>query len=60
VRSEVNKLLLLYKNKQQHVDQKVAEIDKLNSIINVVERDMVRLKKQYEQAVEERCVCACH
>jgi len=32
----------------------VAEIDKLNSIINVVERDMVRLKKQYEQAVEER------
>jgi hypothetical protein len=32
----------------------VAEIDKLNSIINAVERDMVRLKKQYEQAVEER------
>ena len=54
VRSDVNKLLLLYKEKQQLVDQKVAEIDKLNSIINIVERDMVRLKKQYEQAVEER------
>jgi len=54
VRSEVNKLLFVYKEKQQLVDQKIAEIDKLNSIINVVERDMVRLKKQYEQAVEER------
>jgi chromosome segregation ATPase len=54
VRSEVNKLLLLYKDKQELVDQKVSEIDKLNSIINMVERDMVRLKKQYEQAVEER------
>jgi len=54
VRSEVNKLLFLYKDKQQTVDQKISEIDKLNSIINVVEKDMVRLKKQYEQAVEER------
>ena len=54
IRSEVNKLLFVYKEKQQLVDQKIAEIDKLNSIINVVERDMVRLKKQYEQAVEER------
>ena len=54
VRSDVNKLLLQYKDKQHLVDQKVAEIDKLNSIINLVERDMVRLKKQYEQAVEER------
>mmetsp|Transcript_40290 Transcript_40290/g.95676 ORF Transcript_40290/g.95676 Transcript_40290/m.95676 type:complete len:921 (-) Transcript_40290:204-2966(-) len=54
VRSEVNKLLFVYKEKQQLVDQKIAEIEKLNSIINVVERDMVRLKKQYEQAVEER------
>lgn len=54
IRSEVNKLLFVYKEKQQLVDQKIAEIDKLNSIINVVERDMVRLKKQYEQVTSWR------
>jgi len=54
VRSDVNKLIFSYKEKQQLIDQKISEIDKLNSVINVVERDMVRLKKQYEQAVEER------
>jgi hypothetical protein len=36
------------------VDQQIAEIDKLNSIINGIEREMLRLKRQYEMAVEQR------
>ena len=54
VRSDVNKLVFSYKETQTVIDQKISEIDKLNTVINVVERDMVRLKKQYETAVEER------
>ena len=36
------------------VDQLVAEIDNLNALINGVEQEMLRLKKRYEVAVEER------
>ncbi len=57
-------MLFVYKEKQQIIDQKVSEIDKLNSIINVVEKDMIRLKKQYEQVQSMYvcmyvCMCVC-
>lgn len=29
------------------VDQQIAEIDKLNSVISLVEKEMVRVKKMY-------------
>mmetsp|Transcript_32657 Transcript_32657/g.90032 ORF Transcript_32657/g.90032 Transcript_32657/m.90032 type:complete len:927 (-) Transcript_32657:156-2936(-) len=38
----------------EQVGQYVIEIDKLNSIINSIEREMVILRKKYEQAVERR------
>ncbi|CAK0858055.1 unnamed protein product, partial [Prorocentrum cordatum] len=38
----------------ERVEQYVIEIDKLNSIINSVEREMVSLRRKYEQAVERR------
>merc|ERR1711907_800393 len=38
----------------EQVDQYVNEIDKLNSIINSIEREMVLLRRRYEQAVETR------
>lgn len=36
------------------MDEEIAEIDKLNAIINGVEREMLRLKKQYETVVDAR------
>eukprot|EP00922_Rhytidocystis_sp_ex-Travisia-forbesii_P030641 GHVS01045236.1.p1 GENE.GHVS01045236.1~~GHVS01045236.1.p1 ORF type:complete len:792 (+),score=129.65 GHVS01045236.1:192-2567(+) len=36
------------------VEQHILEIDKLNSIINVIEKEMVQLKRSYEIAVEAR------
>ena len=42
------------------VDQQIAEIDKLNSIINGIEREMLRLKRQYEMAVEQRNYTGTH
>merc|ERR1719199_1357909 len=36
------------------VEQQIVEIDKLNSIINSMETEMLKLKKQYELAVETR------
>merc|ERR1719401_407098 len=38
----------------EQVEQYVIEIDKLNSIINSVEKEMVILRRKYEQAVETR------
>jgi len=38
----------------EHVSQFVIEIDKLNLIINTIEREMVVLKRAYEKAVEAR------
>merc|ERR1719181_992960 len=38
----------------EQVEQYVIEIDKLNSIINAIEKEMVVLRRKYEQAVETR------
>merc|ERR1711988_1924529 len=38
----------------EQVEQFVIEIDKLNSIINAIEKEMVILRRKYEQAVETR------
>merc|ERR1719482_357456 len=38
----------------EQVEQYVIEIDKLNLIINTIEREMVVLKRAYEKAVEAR------
>jgi len=54
LRAEANRVLFAYREKQEVVDQQIAEIDKLNSIINNVEKEMVRVKRMYEVAVEER------
>merc|ERR1719183_3459262 len=38
----------------EQVEQYVIEIDKLHSIINSIEKEMMVLKRKYEQAVETR------
>jgi len=38
----------------EQVEQYVIEIDKLNSIINSIEKEMIILRRKYEQAVEMR------
>jgi len=54
LRLETNKSQAEYKKKQEIVDQQITEIEKLNSIINGLERDMLRLKATYETSVEAR------
>ena len=53
-RVEQNRNITLEKESKGRVDQLVAEIDNLNALINGVEQEMLRLKKRYEVAVEER------
>ena len=36
---------MLFKKKQAAVDEQIAEIDKLNAVINAAERDMLKLRK---------------
>jgi hypothetical protein len=54
LRMETNKNQEIYRKKQEQVEQQIVEIDKLNSIINIMEKEMLQLKKQYEVAVEAR------
>lgn len=53
-RHDTNKSQAIYQERQTQVEKQIVEIDKLNSIINGMEKAMVRLKKQYEAAVENR------
>ena len=36
---------MMFKKKQSAVDEQIAEIDKLNAVINAAERDMLKLRK---------------
>jgi hypothetical protein len=39
---------------QVTVDEQIAQIDTLSNIINSAEREMLRLRKAYENAIEAR------
>jgi len=54
LRATSNKSSQVYAERQLQVEQQILEIDKLSSIIDGLERDMHRLKLQYEAAVEVR------
>ena len=54
LRLELNKSQQEYRRKQESVQQQIEEVKTLNSIINGLEREMLRLKRQYEEAVEKR------
>lgn len=48
LRAKLNKLGVVMRERQNKVDEQIAEIDKHNAIINTTEKDMLRLRKQYE------------
>ena len=54
LRQDMNRLLSEYRSKQGSVEQQIMEIDKLNVVINNLEKDMLDLKGKYEKSVEER------
>lgn len=56
LRQDMNRLLSEYRSKQGMVEQLIQEIDKLNIVINNLEKDMLDIKSKYERAVEERNV----
>lgn len=56
----MNKLLAEYRQKQNIVEQQIQEIDKLNLVINNLEKQMLELKSHYERAVEDRNITGTH
>ena len=54
LRTDTNKAVYTSRQKQDEVDKQIAQIDKLNSIINSAEEEMLQLKRMYELAVEDR------
>jgi len=56
LRMELNRTLASFREKQDNVDKQIAEVDRLNSLISNYEREMLRLKKEYETQIERRNV----
>lgn len=54
LRLDANKATLVYKEQQSAVEKQILSIDKLNTIINGLEKGMMELKTEYESAVESR------
>ncbi|EFJ42885.1 coiled-coil protein required for normal flagellar motility [Volvox carteri f. nagariensis] len=54
LRVELGRLGMVFRDKQTVVDEQISEVDKLNAIINGCEKEMLRLKKQYELVIEAR------
>eukprot|EP00201_Polytomella_parva_P001317 CAMPEP_0175082736 /NCGR_PEP_ID=MMETSP0052_2-20121109/26931_1 /TAXON_ID=51329 ORGANISM="Polytomella parva, Strain SAG 63-3" /NCGR_SAMPLE_ID=MMETSP0052_2 /ASSEMBLY_ACC=CAM_ASM_000194 /LENGTH=874 /DNA_ID=CAMNT_0016353985 /DNA_START=29 /DNA_END=2653 /DNA_ORIENTATION=- len=54
LRTELGKMAVTFRDKQSAVDKQISEIDKLNAIINTMEKEMIKLKKQYEIVIEAR------
>ena len=51
LQAELNKCAVVFRTKQDALDEQIAEIDKLNAIINGYEKQMLSLKRQYETQV---------
>ena len=56
LRQDMNSFLSEYRQKQSTVEQQIQEIDKLNVVINTLEKEMLDLKGSYEKAIEDRNV----
>lgn len=54
IRTEINKIDYAVKQKESFVTQQLNEINKLNVIINSLEKDMIELKQKYEIVCESR------
>ena len=54
IRTEINKIDYAVKQKESFVTQQLNEINKLNVIINSLEKDMIDLKQKYEIVCESR------
>eukprot|EP00762_Andalucia_godoyi_P001761 ANDGO_07059.mRNA.1 Cilia- and flagella-associated protein 58 len=54
LRSEANKLLVIYRQRKSVLDEQLANIERLHSLIENAEEDMLRLKQSYERAVADR------
>lgn len=52
--AKLNKQEQIRKQKKEQVDQNINEIEKLNMIIMSLEKEMLILRKKYEQACESR------
>ncbi|CAD7973401.1 unnamed protein product [Amoebophrya sp. A25] len=53
-RLELTRVIHKINNGNQNVELYVLEIDKLNALINSLERDITLLKQKYEEAVQQR------
>lgn len=56
LRMDLNRALATFRERQDNVDQQISEIDRLNALISSYEKEMLRLKKQYETQIERRNV----
>ena len=54
VKNEANKLMASLREKRGNIDQNLANVEKLNSLISIAENDMQTIKSRYTAMTQER------
>ncbi|GMH35034.1 hypothetical protein BSKO_02902 [Bryopsis sp. KO-2023] len=54
VRGDLNQLSSTFRNRQSDVEEQIARIDKLNAIVSQTEKEMLGIKRDYENVVQAR------
>ena len=54
LRIELNRTTAILRDKKDKVNRQFMEIDKLNSIINGAEKEMIRIRDKYSKSVDQR------
>jgi chromosome segregation ATPase len=53
-KNEANKLLALYREKRDNIDQNISRIESLNAMISNTEAELVNMRNKYDSAVIDR------
>ncbi|PHJ17293.1 flagellar associated protein [Cystoisospora suis] len=54
LRLEQSRLIQKVKAESQRMEENIIEIDRLNSVINILEKEMLDIKRSYQTAIESR------
>ena len=53
-RAEMNKARVVFRERREELDEQISIIDSLGDVVDAAEKEMLRMRRRYEDAVERR------
>ena len=53
-RAEMNKARVVFRERREELDEQISIIDSLGDVVDTAEKEMLRMRRRYEDAVERR------